>query len=153
MSSVCRYVYKSNTITEKCYCYTKYATIGKHNKVKTFWPPFCRRNFQMNFLELNFRLQFHWSLLLRLALTIFEYWVSKWRRSGHKPFSWAMMVSLLTHICVTRPQWVNVQGIWSSSLSSSSYLITIVVTTNHHIGNHQYHHYNPWVLHVTLETA
>ena len=30
-----------------------------------------------------------------------------WRRSGDKPWSEQMMVSLLTHICVTRPQWVN----------------------------------------------
>ena len=30
-----------------------------------------------------------------------------WRRSGDKPLSEPMMVSLLTHICVTRPQWVN----------------------------------------------
>ena len=31
-----------------------------------------------------------------------------WRRPGDKPLSEPMMVSLLTHICVTRPQWVNV---------------------------------------------
>ena len=30
-----------------------------------------------------------------------------WRRSGAKPLSEPMMVSLLTHICITRPQWVN----------------------------------------------
>ena len=30
-----------------------------------------------------------------------------WRRSGDKPLSEPMMVSLLTHICVTRPQWVS----------------------------------------------
>ena len=30
-----------------------------------------------------------------------------WRRSGDKPLSEPMMVSLLTHICVTRPQWVK----------------------------------------------
>ena len=30
-----------------------------------------------------------------------------WRRSGGKPLSEPMMVSLLAHICVTRPQWVN----------------------------------------------
>ena len=30
-----------------------------------------------------------------------------WRRPGDKPLSESMMVSLLTHICVTRPQWVN----------------------------------------------
>ena len=30
-----------------------------------------------------------------------------WRRPGDKPLSEPMMVSLLTHICVTRPQWVS----------------------------------------------
>ena len=33
-----------------------------------------------------------------------------WRRPGDKPLSETMMVSLLTHICVTRPQWVKSQG-------------------------------------------
>ena len=33
--------------------------------------------------------------------------IMAWRRSGDKPFSEPMMVSLLTHICVTRPQWVK----------------------------------------------
>ena len=30
-----------------------------------------------------------------------------WRRPGDKPLSEPMMVRLSTHICVTRPQWVN----------------------------------------------
>ena len=30
-----------------------------------------------------------------------------WRRPGDKPLSGPMIVSLLTHICVIRPQWVN----------------------------------------------
>ena len=30
-----------------------------------------------------------------------------WRRPGEKPLSEMMMVSLPTHICVTRPQWVK----------------------------------------------
>ena len=30
-----------------------------------------------------------------------------WRRPGDKPLYKPMMVSLLTHICVTRPQWVK----------------------------------------------
>ena len=34
--------------------------------------------------------------------------IMAWRRLGDKPLSEPMMVSLLTHICVTRPQWVNV---------------------------------------------
>ena len=33
--------------------------------------------------------------------------IMAWRRPGDKPLSEAMMVSLSTHICVTRPQWVN----------------------------------------------
>ena len=30
-----------------------------------------------------------------------------WRRPGDKPLSEPMMDSSLTHVCVTRPQWVN----------------------------------------------
>ena len=37
-----------------------------------------------------------------------------WRRSGDKPLSEPMVVRLLTHICVTRPQWVK-----SSPLSAA----------------------------------
>ena len=33
--------------------------------------------------------------------------IMAWRRPGDKPLSQPMMVSLPTHICVTRPQWVN----------------------------------------------
>ena len=33
--------------------------------------------------------------------------IMAWRRPGDKPLSEPMMVSLLTHICATRPQWVN----------------------------------------------
>ena len=33
--------------------------------------------------------------------------IMAWRRSGNKPLSESMKVSLLTHICVTRPQWIK----------------------------------------------
>ena len=33
--------------------------------------------------------------------------IMAWRRPGDKPLSEPMMVNLLTHICVTRPQWVK----------------------------------------------
>ena len=33
--------------------------------------------------------------------------IMAWRRPGDKPSSEPMMVSLTTHICVTRPQWVK----------------------------------------------
>ena len=33
--------------------------------------------------------------------------IMAWRHPGDRPLSEPMMVSLLTHICITRPQWVN----------------------------------------------
>ena len=33
--------------------------------------------------------------------------IMAWRRPGDKPLPEPMMVSLLMHLCVTRPQWVN----------------------------------------------
>ena len=33
--------------------------------------------------------------------------IMAWRRSSDKPLSESIMISLPTHICVTRPQWVN----------------------------------------------
>ena len=57
----------------------------------------------------EFLLKCHWSLFLRVELTIFQnwFWQLAWRRPGDKPLSEPMIVSLPTHICVTRPQWVN----------------------------------------------
>ena len=52
----------------------------------------------------EYRLKFHWSLFLRVLLTISQHW---FRLVGAKPLSGPMMVRLPTHICVTRPQWVN----------------------------------------------
>ena len=34
--------------------------------------------------------------------------IMAWRRPGDKPLSEPMLVKRLTHICVTRPQWVNI---------------------------------------------
>ena len=36
--------------------------------------------------------------------------IMAWRRPGDKPLSEPMVVGLQTHICVTRPQWVNYMG-------------------------------------------
>ena len=40
--------------------------------------------------------------------------IMAWRRPGDKPLSELMMVRLLTHICVTRPQWVKIM--WTLTL-------------------------------------
>ena len=36
--------------------------------------------------------------------------IMAWRRPGDKPLSEPTLIGLLTHICVTRPQWVNDRG-------------------------------------------
>ena len=51
--------------------------------------------------------------------------IMAWRRPGDKPLSKPMVVSLLTHICVTQPQWVN--GI------NYPYLETILITRRRHL--------------------
>ena len=33
--------------------------------------------------------------------------IMAWRRPGDKPLSESMMISLLTHMCITQPQWVK----------------------------------------------
>ena len=43
--------------------------------------------------------------------------IMAWCRSGDKPSSEPMMVSLLTHICVTRPQWVKSIAIGTVNIS------------------------------------
>ena len=47
-----------------------------------------------------------------------------WRRSGDKPLSEPMMISLPTHICVTRPQWVKNQYLTHCGLTRSHIVIS-----------------------------
>ena len=42
--------------------------------------------------------------------------IMAWCRPGNKPLSEPMMVSLLTHICVTRPQWVKIPNLFIFNL-------------------------------------
>ena len=55
-----------------------------------------------------------------------------WRRPGDKPLSEPMMVRLLAHVCVTRPQWVKRAGRW---------LVKCLPTRGHICASH-YH----WIL-------
>ena len=61
--------------------------------------------------------------------------IMAWRRPGDKPLSETMMVSLPTHICVRRPQWVStdVAGCWivphgRQGLSSYTAAADVLVT-------------------------
>ena len=46
--------------------------------------------------------------------------IMAWRRPGDKPLSEPMMARFLTHICVTRPQWLNTHNLlmWISMVAS-----------------------------------
>ena len=46
--------------------------------------------------------------------------IMAWHRPGDKPLSESMMVSLLMHICVTQPQWVN-NGQWVNDVSTTNF--------------------------------
>ena len=54
--------------------------------------------------------------------------IMAWRRPGDKPLSEPMMVSLLTNICVTRPQWVKIPVVQFSMV-----LNTILIDTVHFV--------------------
>ena len=52
--------------------------------------------------------------------------IMAWRRLGDKPLSEPMMVSLLTHICVTRPQWVKIISVHICIVQSHSNMISFL---------------------------
>ena len=66
---------------------------------------FADDTFKRIFLNENviFLSKFHWSLFLRVQLTISIIG----SENGDKPLSELMMVKIRTHICVTWPQWVK----------------------------------------------
>ena len=51
-------------------------------------------------------LRFHWNLFLRIQLTIFQHWWGKWLGNDQQ-LSQPMIVRLLMHVCVTRPQCIK----------------------------------------------
>ena len=72
----------------------------------------------------TFRLRFHWSLFKDPINNISALvQIMTWRRPGNKPLSEPMMVNVLTHICITRPQWVK--NVNSKLYLSSSHTLTL----------------------------
>ena len=93
----------------------------KHHCVQNHWQLryllntlraiFSRRHFQMDFFNKNIWISLRNSLKFVLKVRINNIpalvKIMAWRGPGNTPLSEPMMVSLLTHICVTWPQWVN----------------------------------------------
>ena len=56
--------------------------------------------------------------------------IMAWHRSGDKPSSEPMMVSLLMHICVTRPQWVNSMAFGNEYQNLSDVIFKLIIKTH-----------------------
>ena len=83
-----------------------------HIEAQTKWPTFRRRRFKGIFSWMKiyeFRIISHWSFFLQVKLITFHHWFRQWLGADQatKPLFEPVVVSLLTHLCVTRPQWVK----------------------------------------------
>ena len=74
---------------------------GRHFAGDTFKRIFLKENVR---ISIKISLKFVSKSPIDNIPALFQ--IMAWRRPGDKPLSEAMMVSLLTHICVARPQWV-----------------------------------------------
>ena len=82
---------------------------GRHFTDDTFKRIFLNENVR---ISINISLKFVPKGLINNISALVQ--IMAWRRPGDKPLSEAMMESLLTHICVTRPQWVKRSGmVWA----------------------------------------
>ena len=77
---------------------------GRHFADDTFKPIFLNENIR---ISIKISLKFVLKVPINNIPALVQ--IMAWRRPGDKPLSEPMMVCLLTHICVTWPQWVNVQ--------------------------------------------
>ena len=82
-----------------------------HIEAGTKWLPLSRRHFQVNFLEWNVWISITFSLWfvpnVRINNILALVQIMACRLVGTKALAEPMMVSVLKHICVTWPQWVN----------------------------------------------
>ena len=78
---------------------------GRHFADDTFKCIFMNENVG---ISINISLKFVPKVVINNIPALVQ--IMAWRRPGDKPLSEPMMVNLLTHICVTWPQWVKDQG-------------------------------------------
>ena len=75
---------------------------GRHFADDTFKPIFLNENIQ---ISIKISLKFVPKEPVNNIPALVQ--IMAWRRPGDKPLSETMMIISLTHICVTRPQWVK----------------------------------------------
>ena len=87
---------------------------GRHFADDTFKPIFLNENIQ---ISIKISLKFVPKVPINNIPALVQ--IMAWCQPGDKPLSEPIMVCLLTHICVTRPQWVN-------SLKTGAPLLTLI---------------------------
>ena len=119
---LCMYLI-SNKDYMKCIYYSGWCTLRIiHNGLNSLRPRQNRRHFADDVFKCNFLNENVW-IPIKTSLKFVPQGpintisalvqIMAWRRSGDKPLSEPMMISLPTHICVTRPQWVKtISPIW-----------------------------------------
>ena len=116
--------------------------------IKTLWPWQNARHFADDIFKCIFLNEIVW-ILLQISLKFVPkvrinsnpalVWIMAWRWSGNKPLSEPVVVSLLTHICVTRPQWVKTlwpcDTIWwhRSGLTLAQVKVCCLVAPSHYL--------------------
>ena len=98
------------------------------------WTPFCRRHFKHIFFDENVWIPIKISLKFVPKGPINNIpalvQIMAWRRPGKKPLSEPMMINLPTHICITRPQWVN-RGYETDGINNDN-LHTVIRAPRYH---------------------
>ena len=76
-----------------------------------------------------FWLQFHWSLFLRVQLTIFQHWFRWWLGADQATSHYLNQCwpDSLTHICDTRGRWINCK----SDLMIFGYFLALLFVNSH----------------------
>ena len=114
-------------------------------EAETKWTQFSRRHFQMVFFNENVWISIEVSLKFVPKGPINNIpalvQIMAWRRQGDKPLSETIMVNLLTHISVTRPQWVKL------SVCTFRYLAWIVISGIQSVLFNVWMWLSPYILH------
>ena len=91
----------------------------QHIKAETKLPPFCRRHSQMHYIYISISLKISakFAPYVRINIIPALAHIMACRLVGTKPLSGPMMIRLLTHLCVTRPQCVKATH-WQDNANS-----------------------------------
>ena len=109
----CWYKYTHSPQQQCCHRpWTSFNTLGPRQNGRHFPDDILKCIFRNDdvWISLNFSLKFVPKVSIDNIPALVQ--IMAWRRTGDKPLSEPMMISLLTHICVAQPQWVNKQR-WS----------------------------------------